>query len=159
MIEPMSRTEPAFTVQGFTARTTNAAESTPQGKIGGLWQQFYAAQAQRQLGYDGDCPGVFGVYHQYESDFRGAFDVTAATPETPARPANLQTVAVEAGDYLVFRAQGDMPGAVFTAWQAVWAYFGQPRTDVARAYRTDFERYLGPTEVEVCIGVVPAQGA
>jgi predicted transcriptional regulator YdeE len=143
----------AFRLQGLTIRTTNAAEQTAAGRIGPLWQQFYGAQAARQLGYPDDCPGVFGVYSAYESDAHGAFDVTAATRLTTPLPAGLQRVDIEAGDYLVFHAKGPMPQAVLTAWQAVWQAFGAPRADYVRRYQTDFEHYVGPDEVALHIGV------
>jgi predicted transcriptional regulator YdeE len=38
------KTVEAFNVKGFQARTTNAAEQSPQtAKIGGLWQQFFTS--------------------------------------------------------------------------------------------------------------------
>jgi predicted transcriptional regulator YdeE len=146
------KTVEAFSVMGFQARTTNAAEQNPQtGKIGGLWQQFFGSPLFQPTA------GVVGVYSQYESDAMGAFDVTAGAPSDAialgTAPANTQTVRIQAGQYLVFRGKGAMPQAVIDAWGQIWQHFGQPRTDVARVYQTDFEQYIGADEVAIHIGV------
>jgi predicted transcriptional regulator YdeE len=142
----------AFSVTGFQARTTNAAEQNPQTrKIGGLWQHFFGSSLFQPTA------GVVGVYSNYESDAMGAFDVTAGVSSSSlssgAAPANTQTVQIQAGEYLVFRGKGAMPQAVIDAWLQIWQHFGQPRTDMARVYRTDFEQYIGADEVAVHIGV------
>jgi predicted transcriptional regulator YdeE len=146
------KTIEAFSVTGFQARTTNAAEQNPQtAKIGGLWQQFFGSPLFQPTA------GVVGVYSNYESDAMGSFDVTAGVPSSSlslgVEPANTQTVQIQAGQYLVFRGKGAMPQAVIDAWVQIWQHFAQPRTDVARAYRTDFEQYLGADEVAIHIGV------
>jgi predicted transcriptional regulator YdeE len=142
------KTIEAFSVTGFQARTTNAAEQNPQtGKIGGLWQQFFGSALFAPTA------GVVGVYSNYESDAMGAFDVTAGALSSTEKPANTQTVQIQAGQYLVFRGKGAMPQAVIDAWVQIWQHFGQPRTDVERVYRTDFEQYIGADEVAVHIGV------
>jgi predicted transcriptional regulator YdeE len=142
------KTIEAFIVTGFQARTTNAAEQNPQtGKIGGLWQQFFGSPLFAPTA------GVVGVYSNYESDAMGAFDVTAGAVSSTAKPANTQSVQIQAGQYLVFRGKGAMPQAVIDAWMQIWQHFGQPRTDVERLYQTDFEQYMGADEVAVHIGV------
>jgi predicted transcriptional regulator YdeE len=142
------KTIEAFSVTGFQARTTNAAEQNPQtAKIGGLWQQFFGSALFAPTA------GVVGVYSNYESDAMGAFDVTAGVTTSTEKPANTQTVQIQAGQYLVFRGKGAMPQAVIDAWVQIWQHFGQPRTDVERVYRTDFEQYIGADEVAVHIGV------
>lgn len=92
-------------------------------------------------------PRNFGVYSGYESDARGAFDVTAGVAVTQGA-----TVDVEAGDYLVFPAEGPVPLSVLGAWQRVWQYF-EAHPEIQRLYRTDFEAYSSPTKAAVYIGV------
>ena len=139
-----------FTVQGFKVRTTNATEQTPQAKIGALWQRYFSLPGA-------SVSGVYGVYSGYESDWTGAFDVTAGAEAASGNvpKADHVTVQIEGGKYLVFPAKGTMPQAVFDAWGRVWQYFSAPRTDWQRCYATDFEQYLGADEVAVCIGVKP----
>ena len=98
---------------------------------------------QRKLGTQAAPPGadgrVFGVYSGYASDQHGAFDVTAGVA-APADHQALQgatTVDIEAGTYLVFEAEGQMPQLVIDAWGAVWRYFAD-HPQVQRRFGTDF---------------------
>lgn len=140
----------SFTVQGLQARTTNAAEQTPEAKIGALWQRYFSSPGA-------GAAGIYGVYSNYESDWTGAFDVTAGCEAAAgtAPPETQTTVQIHGGQYLVFHAKGAMPQAVLEAWGHVWQYFAAPRTDWQRCYATDFEQYLSADEVAVCIGVKP----
>lgn len=148
-MEPTRQYQTAFAVAGPSARTTNREEtSTAGGRIPGLWARFFSggvmfATPQR----DPADPRNYGVYSGYESDVHGAFDVTVGVAVTAG--ANVQ---IEAGDYLVFPANGPMPKAVLDAWIRVWAYF-EAHPEVKRSYRSDFEAYAGPTEAAVHIGV------
>jgi predicted transcriptional regulator YdeE len=62
------------------------------------------------------------------------------------------TVPIEAGDYLVFSGQGEMPQMVLAVWQSIWQYFEQ-HPEIRRTYRSDFEAYSGPEQVAIHIGV------
>ena len=141
----------SFKVQGLQVRTTNAAEQTPEAKIGALWQRYFST------------PGIamseiYGVYSGYESDWTAAFDVMAGSAAAGAvSKADQVTVQIQGGQYLVFTSKGVMPQAVITAWMQVWQYFAAPRSQEAnhwqRCYATDFEQYVSADEVAVCIGV------
>ncbi len=136
-------------IAGISVRTTNAAEFNPAtGKIAGLWGQFFSDGLFDSL--PGKVPGspIYGVYSGYESDYMGAFDVTAgvATSQSGSK------LALQAGQYLVFSATGPMPQTVLQTWGVVWQYF-QTNPGVQRSYATDFEAYLGTDKVEIHIGV------
>ena len=136
-------------IAGISVRTTNAAEFNPvTGKIASLWGRFFSEGLFDSLpGKWPDSP-VYGVYSGYESDYMGAFDVTAGVAVTkPDNPLTLQ-----AGEYLVFSATGPMPQTVLQTWGVVWQYF-QSNPNVQRSYATDFEAYLGTDKVEIHIGV------
>lgn len=136
-------------IAGISVRTTNAAEFNPvTGKIAGLWGRFFSEGLFESLpGKLPDSP-VYGVYSGYESDYMGAFDVTAGVATTkPQGQLTLQT-----GDYLVFSGTGPMPQTVLQTWGLVWQYF-QGNPDAKRSYATDFEAYLGTDKVEIHIGV------
>ena len=91
---------------------------------------------------------IFGVYSAYESDANGAFDVTAGVVVTDGEGS----IPIEAGNYLVFNGQGEMPQMVISTWQRIWQYF-EAHPNVARSYRSDFEAYEGPDKVAIHIGV------
>ena len=148
-MEPTRQHQNAFSVAGLTARTTNSAEGDPQtARIAPLWGRFFAEDLMGQTPHRSADPRNFGVYSGYESDASGAYDLTVGVAVTQGA-----AVTVEAGDYLVFPADGPVPFSVLAAWQRVWQYF-DAHPEVRRRYRTDFEAYSSPSEAAVYIGVV-----
>ena len=148
-MEPIRRHHDAFQVAGLTVRTTNRDENDPaSARIGTLWNRFFGEETYRSTpGRTGDAR-IFGAYSGYESDAHGAFDVTVGV----AVAGSAGSVAIEAGDYLVFTCQGEMPQMVIAAWQRIWQYF-EAHPEIARRYRSDFEAYEGPDKVAIHIGV------
>lgn len=136
-------------IAGISVRTTNAAEFNPAtGKIAGLWGRFFSEGLFDKLPNKLAESPIYGVYSNYESDYMGAFDVTAGVATSkPQGPLTLQ-----AGEYLVFSATGPMPQTVLQTWGLVWQYF-QTNPSVQRSYATDFEAYLGADKVAIHIGV------
>lgn len=140
--------------QGLTVRTTNQQELNPAtAKLATLWLSFY----QNIFSKLPAGSAAYGIYHNYESDAHGAFDVTASCVRNLA-PADagsldLKVVTIPTGKYLVFSEQGAMPIAVITAWQKVWAYFNDPNCEQTRLYNVDFEHYISQTQVDVYIGI------
>jgi predicted transcriptional regulator YdeE len=136
-------------IAGIKVRTTNAAEFNPAtSKIAGMWGQFFSEGLFDSLpGKLPDSP-IYGVYSGYESDYMGAFDVTAGVAVTKSD----NPLALQAGEYLVFSATGPMPQTVLQTWGVVWQYF-QSNPNVQRSYATDFESYLGTDKVEIHIGI------
>ncbi len=134
-----------FQVAGLSVRTTNAQEmQTGTAKIGALWGNFFA-----QLMPSLPASAInYGIYSDYESDYTGEFKVLAGS-DALADNADLDSCQILAGNYLVFTKQGNMPQAVIDAWGAVWSYFATPNCPHQRAYRTDFEKYIGGDLVEV----------
>lgn len=140
----------AFRAAGFSVRTTNAQEMNPESaKIGALWGKFYA-HLMPTLATNAT---IYGVYSKYESDYTGEFDVLAGS-DALTENTDVDHCQIQAGKYLVFTQQGNMPQAVIDAWRAVWNYFATPNCPHQRAYRTDFEKYIGSDQVEIYIGVV-----
>ena len=139
----------AIAIAGITVRTTNAAEFNPAtAKIAGLWGRFFAEGLYDKLpGKLANSP-VYGVYSGYESDYMGAFDVTAGVASSPTH----SQLMLQAGEYLVFSATGPMPQTVVQTWGVVWQYF-QSNPSVKRSYATDYEAYLGTDSVEIHIGI------
>ncbi|RYF55283.1 MAG: AraC family transcriptional regulator, partial [Comamonadaceae bacterium] len=101
----------AFSVAGIGVRTSNNDEVNPAiARLGGLWGRFFSESWERKLPGRGDDGRIYGVYSGYESNEHGAFDVTAQAVPGAVR------VDIEAGDYLVFTGQGDMPQMVIDTW-------------------------------------------
>lgn len=154
-ITPQAISIPAFRVAGIRTRTTNAAETDPAtGRIGPLWDRFFSESWEHKLPPPASDGRVFGVYSHYASDQYGEFDVLAgvAAPSDYQATPDASVVDIEAGNYLVFEAEGSMPQLVIDAWAAVWQYF-EAYPQVQRRFGTDFEAYSGPYQVAIHIGV------
>lgn len=145
-----------FTVQGLLARTCNADEAQPShARIGKLWADF-GAQLAPSLALGAL---TYGVYHHYESNANGPFDVLVGTNAPMSDTPNLlvlSEVNIVSGSYIVFEANGTMPQAVVQAWERIWRYFAEPHCPHSRAFTTDFERYGSQGQVEVFIAVATA---
>ena len=148
-MEPIRQHVDAFCVSGLTVRTTNREESAPAtARLGALWGRFFGEEIYASTSNRTADMRIFGVYSAYESDAHGAFDVTAGVVVTDGKGS----ISIDAGDYLVFTGQGEMPQMVIATWQRIWQYF-EAHPDVARSYRSDFEAYEGPDKVAIHIGV------
>ncbi|MBN8753441.1 MULTISPECIES: GyrI-like domain-containing protein [Variovorax] len=148
-MEPIRQHVDAFRVSGLTVRTTNREESDPAtARLGALWGRFFGEETYASTPNRTADTRIFGVYSAYESDANGAFDVTAGVVVTDGEGS----IPIEAGNYLVFNGQGEMPQMVISTWQRIWQYF-EAHPNVARSYRSDFEAYEGPDKVAIHIGV------
>lgn len=150
-MEPTRQHQGAFRVAGLAVRTTNREEASPAtARIGALWSRFLGEQTAASTPNRTGDARIFGVYSAYASDAHGAFDLTAGVAVSVS--GGTDSVAIEAGDYLVFTAQGQMPQAVIATWQRIWQYF-EAHPEVVRSYRSDFEAYEGSDKVSIHIGV------
>lgn len=158
MHQPDSIHIPAFSVAGIAVRTRNSEEMDPAiARLGGLWHRFFSESWERKLPLRTSDARIFGVYSGYESNEHGAFDVTAgvavAGPAVAEVAPGAARIDIQAGDYLVFTGQGDMPQMVIDTWVRIWHYFAQ-NPQVQRRFGTDFEAYEAPDKVAIHIGVM-----
>lgn len=145
-LPPTVRKVESFTVTGFSERTQNKDEFNEKtAKIPRLWQQFYASE----LASNAD---IYGVYSNYDSDANGFYMVTAGVGYSGAQ-TELNTVAIQAGNYLVFEGTGSMPAILVETWERIWTFF-ETNTAYRRHYISDFEAYNGTDNVAIYIGVV-----
>jgi predicted transcriptional regulator YdeE len=148
-MEPVRQHHDAFRIAGLTVRTTNREENDPTtARIGALWGRFFGEQTYESTPRRTSDSRIFSTYSAYESDAHGAFDVTVGV----AVSGGENGVAIEAGDYLIFTGQGEMPQMVIATWQRIWQYF-EAHPTIARRYHSDFEAYEGPDKVAIHIGV------
>jgi predicted transcriptional regulator YdeE len=136
-------------VTGLQVRTKNADEMNPETqKIAPLWGRFF----NEVLPTLEEGATVYGVYHNYESDASGEFDILVGA-DALAVTDEMKSIKLQAGKYLMFPVKGELPQAIIDTWMQVWAYFEDPSIDEKRAYKTDFELYKSADEVEIYIGV------
>ena len=138
------------TIIGLKARTKNEDEMNPNTqKIAPLWQNFFE-NIMPTLGET--PPPLYGVYSHYESDAHRAFDVLVGA-ETVEMSQSREVVVLEEGNYLCFKAKGELPQSVIETWGEIWAYFSDEDCKDVRLYKTDFEKYISQDEAEIYIGV------
>jgi len=136
-------------VKGLQVRTKNVDEMNLETqKIAPLWGRFY----NEVLPTLEEGATVYGVYHHYESDAMGEFDVLVGADKLSVTE-EMKSVELQAGKYLMFPVKGELPQAIIDTWMQIWAYFEDPSIDEKRAYKTDFELYKSADEVEIYIGV------
>ena len=141
-------------VTGISVRTSNAAEiDTDTQKIAPMWQRFMELYGDQVA----NNQRVYGVYYDYESDMDGQYSVMAAVEKgrltTPISAEPFSTQVLASGNYLCFSAEGEMPQAVVSLWNTIWAYFAKEDCPYQRQYVTDFECYTSGSNVDIYIGV------
>jgi len=155
MDKPYPTRESGFYVLGLEARTSNALESNPQtAKIPGLWQQFGSVEFYGKVKHKLAKEKPFAIYHNYESDYLGAYSVTVGyqVPGLDDTPADLMGLRVPGGRYLMFTAEGNPTLAVPAAWAYIRDYFKQPGA-AKRACTYDYEVYENPLRTSIFIAV------
>jgi len=136
-------------IHGISIRTNNADEMVAsKAKIGQLHQQF---DQQVTVDYAAG-ERVYAIYYDYESDAAGDYSVMAGF-DGLQEDESLQALTVQAGNYLVFSAKGEIPQIVIETWGKIWDYFSSEDCVHKRVYSTDFEYYKSQDEVEICIAV------
>lgn len=150
--DPTIKEISGFLVTGITVRTLNTEEANAAtAKLPGLWQRFYSKALAAEIPYSLPDSRIYGVYHKYESDYKGPYSVTAGVAVSQAaESAEFESVLVRSGRYLVFEEKGIIPDIVVRAWSKVWKYFEQS-SNFERRYTTDFEVYAADDEVAIHI--------
>ena len=152
--------QPAFTVIGIAARTTNANEMSGKGVIGQEWARFTKEGSFGKIPNKVDST-ILAVYTDYESDASGAytFVLGAKVKSAEAVPAGMVAKQIPAGRYAIFTsAKGPVEKVVPEAWSRIWAL---PKSAPGgnRAYRADYELYDGRAadsqhaQVDVYVGI------
>ena len=134
-------------IYGIKVRTSNEKEMNPEtSKIGALWGEYF----EKILPTLDQGTQGYGVYANYESDAFGEFDVLAGSEVVNDA---LEKVTLEKGNYLCFKANGELPQAIIETWGEIWNYFSDENCPDKRVFKTDFELYLSKSEAEIYIGV------
>lgn len=159
MEESAKRVEVAQTpVVGVAVRTTNAKEATGEGLIGKEWGRFIEQRVlesiPNRIGSD-----IVVLYTDYASDQNGEYTylIGAKVKSGSNVPEGMVTRSIPAGKYAVFTTdRGPVAQVVAGIWKKIWSL---PSSQLARAYRTDFEVYdqraadRRNAQVDVYIGV------
>lgn len=126
---------PEMKIAGLSARTSNLDPEMGQ-IIGSLWNGFFANGGPQavpsSLGEQ-----VYGLYSDYESDFRAQYDITVGcrVQSTDCLPPQMTVKTVPAGKYAAFAVPNGDTAAVARVWEEIWGM------ELDRSYTGDFEQY------------------
>lgn len=130
-------------IHGIAVRTDLSTAATV---IPAHWQRFQH-RAPTPPAFDA---GIYAVYCDYASDWRGEYTLVlgvAVAPEAPV-PDELRRVVIPGGRYARLAVHGDPAQVIFPAWMYLNTAWAQPRRYVA-----DFERYTARDQAEIWVGV------
>ena len=155
MIKPERERRHGKTVAGIQLRTNQERELQPEdAQLDRLWEKFNDERLADTIPDKVAGSPVYGVYTEYEDGTEGDYSVLAGvevSDETKV-PDDYATLTLEAGEYLVFRAQGRMPETAVETWSQVWRYF-ESEDAPERTFLTDYEVYEGTGQVTLYVGI------
>ncbi len=144
-MKPVIKERGDFRIVGIEVRTQNREEMEGEGKIGFLWERFYAEDILGKIPHQIDSGTVLSLYTDYESDVDGEYSVVVGAEVTKVGELSDGLVAksVPRSKYAVFTSvKGAIPNIVIETWKHIYSLKeGQIGCD--RAYRGDFEIYDG----------------
>ena len=157
LVEPKLVSKYGMYIVGWEVRTANHDEANQAtARIPALWKRVQEENLITRIPEVKDPSILLGIYTRYQRTDKGPYSLIVGTEveSIDSVPAGMVGITVLSQEYLIFSATGQMPGAVISAWTAVWKYFSQA-TVLRRSFTTDFERYdtAKPDEVDVYIAV------
>lgn len=121
-----------ITFYGVTKRLSNQELDN----LGAFWQQTGPKLPQDT---------VIAMYHNYESNEEGTYDLTIGSttqfPETEVHQTVKQT-------YMIFAVPNSNVEGVQQVWQYIWEH-----PEIGRSFTTDFEYYHKDGTIEVYIAI------
>ncbi|MNW29003.1 putative zinc ribbon domain protein [compost metagenome] len=163
----------SFVLGGIAVRTSNSAETGPEGQEGQiprLWGQFAQENILGQIpGYTPGQP-IYGCYTDYQDGVNGAYTLllgaSMAPADLPTLPPGLVSTSLPSAGYAVFRtAYGPLAQVIFDTWQHIWAWTeAAAQHGIHRTYTGDFELYDGQktdhhVEADIYIAIQRADDA
>lgn len=137
-------------ISGISTITNNELEMSENGKIAGLWEEYFQKDIYKKTFDKAKSDFMYGVYSNYEFNETGNYKVTVGVEVT--KPKN--AITIEKDKYLVFSKKGEFPDVVIDTWYDVWDYFASENCEYERAYNFDFEKYENEDEVEIYISIL-----
>ena len=116
-----------------SVRTNNFTDDALQDKIRAVW---HTAREKNDGGM------LYGIYHDYESDYRGDYTLSVATTS----PIGDDIIALTQATYTTYITSAPH---IFDTWESIWQR--ESEGSINRAYTIDFERYLEDGRVEIFV--------
>lgn len=110
-------------------------------KITELWRD-----ASHTLAKDGTTK--YGLYHNYESDYKGDYSLSIAIESNGEEP----TIAIPQNEkYVKYHVEPGDERGISNTWAEIWAQ--EEAGTLKRAYTYDFEKYSPDGEIEIYIAI------
>ncbi|MFP7285788.1 effector binding domain-containing protein [Shouchella clausii] len=123
-----------------SVRTNNFNDDRLVEKIAGLWKE-----ASNHLNQD---MIIYGVYHDYENDYRGDYTLSIAIEESKGKPS---LEIPKNGNYEIFNVDTTDEQGVVNTWKTIWER--EDSRTLKRAYTYDIEKYYPNGDIEIYIAI------
>lgn len=126
----------------LSLRTNNFNDPEIIDRVTDLWDKAL----EKLSDHEGS---VFGVYHNYESNYQGDYDLSIAI--STDHPKN---DAITLGNhYREFKVTMNQPSSIVEAWKSIWQM--EDNGELNRQYDADYEEYRTNGTVSIFISVKP----
>ncbi|PAD94051.1 GyrI-like domain-containing protein [Shouchella clausii] len=123
-----------------SVRTNNFNDDRLVEKIAGLWKEASNHLSQDMI--------IYGVYHDYENDYRGDYTLSIAIEESKGKPS---LEIPKNGNYEIFNVDTTDEQGVVNTWKTIWER--EDSRTLKRAYTYDFEKYYPNGDIEIYIAI------
>ena len=124
-----------------SVRTNNFNDDLLLQKISGLWKDA----SSRLTGQDSI---VYGVYHTYESNYKGDYTLSIALEDSQNQPS---LEIPNNTKYEIFNVDTADEQGTLNTWKTIWER--EESGTLNTAYTYDFEKYYPNGEIEVFIAI------
>jgi predicted transcriptional regulator YdeE len=123
-----------------SVRTNNFNDDRLVEKIAGLWKEASSHLNQNQI--------IYGVYHNYESDYKGNYTLSIAIEDSQGHPS---LKIPKNGNYEIVHVDTTDEQGVVHTWKKIWE--SEDSRTLTRAYTYDFEKYYPNGDIEIYIAI------
>ncbi|MFD1412468.1 GyrI-like domain-containing protein [Oceanobacillus jeddahense] len=122
-------------------RTNNFRDEHVMQKITEMWKKASTVLSNKN-------DNVYGLYHEYESDYKGDYTLCVAIESKDAS----SLVIPNDTKYEIFKVDHNEEQGVFNTWNEIWTK--EESGQLNRAYTFDFEKYYPGGDVAIYIAVI-----
>jgi predicted transcriptional regulator YdeE len=124
-----------------SVRTNNFNDDQLLQKITALWEQASNHLNNQEV-------ITYGVYHNYESDYKGDYSLSIAIEDHTTEPILELSTQTK---YEIFKVDTREDQGVLNTWRKIWEC--ENDGTLARGYTHDFEKYYPNGEIEIYIAL------
>ncbi|MEH7109512.1 GyrI-like domain-containing protein [Bacillus sp. JJ1764] len=124
-----------------SVRTNNFKDEQIMEKITGMWKESTRVLKNKDA-------VVYGLYYDYESNYKGDYSLSAATEDT----GDEASIEIQSDNkYEMFVVDSTDEQGVYKTWKKIWEC--EEKGTLNRAYTYDFEKYYPNGTIEIYIAI------